>query len=65
MEDRQTVTASEALKMLGISRSQLARLIKSKRLEAYKLTPGVRNSPYRIYLDSLDAFLKQRQQSSV
>lgn len=63
MTDRETVTAGEAIKMLGISRMTLTRMIKRGELEAYKLTLA-KNSPYRIYLDSVQTLLALRHETA-
>ena len=60
-DERQVVTANEAMDLLGVSRATVSNLVKQGDLEAYKLTPAV-NSPYRIYLDSIQSLLKRRQQ---
>ena len=62
MEDRKTVTATQAMAMLGVSRMTLSRMIRRGELEAYKLTLAT-NSPYQIYLDSLTALLARRQET--
>jgi excisionase family DNA binding protein len=61
MNDRETVTASEAMEILGVSRTTISRLVKRGDLEAYKLTPA-RNSPLRIYKDSVEELLEERKQ---
>ena len=58
---REAVSSREAMKMLGVSRSTVARLVRTGQLEAYKKTPGV-TSDYRIYLDSIEKLLERRQQ---
>lgn len=58
---RKAVSAQKAMKMLGVSRATVTRLVRIGELEAYKLTPGV-SSPYRIYVDSIDRLLERRQQ---
>lgn len=60
MNDKQVITATKAMEMLGISRAQLSRLIRARQIDGYKLTPGVRNSPYRVYIDSVRKFIRQR-----
>jgi len=60
--ERQTVSANRAMEILGVSRATVSNLVRKGDLEAYKLTPA-RNSPYRIYLDSIQALLRERQQS--
>lgn len=60
-ESRATVSAKEAMKRIGVSRATISRMVLDRELEAYKLTLA-RNSPYRIYVDSLESFLKRRQQ---
>ena len=60
-ESRQVATTSETMDLLGVSRATVSNLVKQGDLEAYKLTPAV-NSPYRIYLDSIQSLLKRRQQ---
>lgn len=58
---RRAVSTREAMKMLGVSKSTVARLIRIGELEAYKLTPGV-TSDYRIYVDSIEKLLERRKQ---
>jgi len=58
---RKTVSTEKATQMLGVSTATVIRLIQQGELEAYKLTLGL-TSPYRIYLDSIERFLEQRQQ---
>ncbi len=62
-EERQVVTANEAMEVLGVSRATVSNLIRQGDLEAYKLTPAL-NSPYRIYLDSIQALLQRREQTT-
>jgi excisionase family DNA binding protein len=57
----ETVTTQEAMKILGVSKATVSRLVKRGELAAYKLTPA-ENSPLRIYKDSLDELLEKRQQ---
>jgi excisionase family DNA binding protein len=64
MDERLVVTGQVARKMLGVTKNQLSRLIRSKRLKAYKLTPGVINSHYRVYLDSIEEFIRKRHADS-
>ena len=61
MSDRPTLTSSEAAQILGVSMATVARLVKKGELNGYKLTTA-RNSPLRIYQDSVDKLLKRRQQ---
>lgn len=58
---RETVKTVEAAEILEVSTVTILRLIDTGELEAYKLTPG-KTSPYRIYRDSIDAFISRRQQ---
>ena len=57
---RPTANADEAAEILGVSKSTITRLIQRGDLVAYKLTPR-KNSPLRIYRDSIDTLLKTRQ----
>ena len=59
-EQRLAVSTQEAVSILGVSKATVARLVRDGELEAYKLTPGI-TSPYRIYRDSIDAFVQRRQ----
>jgi len=61
MEEREVVTAKEAGKMLSVSPTTISRMVRAKELEGFKLNPGRRNSPLRIYLDSVQAILDSRQ----
>jgi excisionase family DNA binding protein len=61
MDERETVTTSEVMGLLGVSRATVTRLVKKGELEAYKLTPA-KNSPLRIYKDSVEELLEERKQ---
>lgn len=50
--------------MLGVSRMTITRLFKRGDLQGYKLTLS-KNSPYRIYVDSIEDLLERRQQVSL
>ena len=63
MPDRMTITSREAAELLGVSMATIARLVKRGDLDGYKLTLG-KNSPLRIYRDSVDSLLARRKQPS-
>jgi len=63
MEERETVTAKEAGALLDVSATTITRMVKAGELQGYKLRPHRRNSPLRIYLDSVHEILKTRQES--
>lgn len=60
-EERTTITAAEAAKVLGVHPMTITRMIRAGELDAYKLRPSLSNSPYRVFLDSVDAILEQRR----
>lgn len=59
--EKPTYTTKKVMKLLGVSRMTVTRLLAQGKLKGYKLT-GEATSPYRIYKDSVDAFLAQRDQ---
>jgi len=61
MEERETVTTVEAGKMLDVSPSTISRMVKAGDLAGYKLNPHRRNSPLRIFLDTVDRILEARR----
>ena len=61
MEERAVVTTKEAAGLLGVSTTTISRMVTAKELEGFKLNPGRRNSPLRIYLDSVQAILDSRR----
>ena len=63
MEERETISATRAMQMLGLSRSSISRMVQKGDLEGYKLNPRRRNSHLRIYLDSVEEFLESRRKS--
>jgi len=60
---RETLTTSEVMELLDVSRPTVTRLLASGVLEGYKINPHVRNSHLRIYRDSVEQFLEERNQS--
>ncbi|MBU0705478.1 MAG: helix-turn-helix domain-containing protein [Chloroflexi bacterium] len=60
-DDRPTLTTTQVMDLLGVSRSTVVRLVQRGELKAYKLTLG-QTSPLRIYKDSVDELLDSRQQ---
>jgi excisionase family DNA binding protein len=59
-QDREVVTTTEAMAMLGVSRSTVTRLVQRGELEAYKLTTA-KHSDLRIFLDSIHDLLRRRK----
>jgi excisionase family DNA binding protein len=59
--NEETVTTQEAMKILGVSKTTVTRLVKRGELRAYKLTPA-QNSALRIYKESLEELLEKREQ---
>jgi hypothetical protein len=55
-----TVTTAQAASILGASTGTITRLYRTGLLKGHKLT-SARNSPLRIYQDSLDQMLLMRQ----
>lgn len=62
MDQKPTLTASEAAAKLGISVMTISRLWREGYLTGYKLNPDKRNSPLRIYAESVEELLNKRQQ---
>ena len=60
MAENATVTTAEAAKLLGVSGATVTRLYRAAKLRGHKLTPS-RNSPLRIYRDSIDEMLRERE----
>ena len=58
--EKDTVTVAEAVKLLGVSRATINRLVTDGKLHGYRLTPS-KNSPLRIYLDSIENVIRERQ----
>jgi excisionase family DNA binding protein len=58
--ERKAVPATEAMKMLGVSRSTIRRLLQQGELRGYRLTPS-KHSDYRIYVDSIEELKERRQ----
>ena len=58
--DRPTLTTTKVMKLLGVSRPTVTRLIEAGELDGYKLTTA-KNSPFRIYRDTVDDLLERRQ----
>ena len=61
--DTETITVTEAMAIFHVARSTITRWIKRGDLKAYKLNPTRPNSHFRIYRDSVDRLLAQRQTS--
>jgi excisionase family DNA binding protein len=59
-EERKVVTTTEAMKLLGLSRATVSRLLKRGDLEGYKLTPA-KHSDLRIYVDSIEELKERRK----
>lgn len=57
---REAVTTTEAMKILGISRATVTRMIRRGDLAAYRLTLQ-KHSPLRIYRDSIETVIARRQ----
>ena len=60
---RETLTTSEVMQLLDGSRSTISRMLTSGVLEGYKINPHARNSHLRIYRDSIEEFLEERDHS--
>jgi excisionase family DNA binding protein len=58
--ERSAVPTTEAMKMLGVSRSTIRRLLQQGELHGYRLTPS-KHSDYRIYVDSIEELKERRQ----
>ena len=59
--EKPTYTTKEVMGLLGASRMTVTRLLDQGKLTGYKLTGGS-TSPWRIYTDSVDTFLAQREE---
>ena len=58
----ETVTTTEAMEILGVSRPTITRLIQQGELKAHRLTPAS-TSPFRIYVSSIEAVMRRREVS--
>jgi excisionase family DNA binding protein len=58
--ERAVVSTTEAMRMLGVSRATITRLVKRGDLRGYRLTPA-KYSDYRIYVDSIEEVKERRQ----
>jgi excisionase family DNA binding protein len=58
--DDNTISTAEAAALLGVSRTTVTRLVNSGQLKGYKKTPA-RNSPMRVYRDSVLEFITEKQ----
>jgi len=56
-----TLSTTEAADRLGVTPMTVSRLWREGHLQGYKLTPGKRNSPLRIYTETVEKLLNQRQ----
>lgn len=61
-QSKAAVTTDEAARMLGVSKMTISRLIRDGELDGYQLTTSPK-SPYRIYVESIQTFLKRRKLS--
>ena len=59
MSDDNTISTAEAAAVLSASRVTGNRLVHSGRLRGYRKTPA-RNSPMRVYRDSVLKFIKEK-----
>ncbi len=60
-EGGETVSTTEAMDILGVSRPTITRLIRRGELKAHRLTPAP-TSPFRIYVSSIEAVRRRRQE---
>ncbi|HUV95798.1 MAG TPA: helix-turn-helix domain-containing protein [Anaerolineae bacterium] len=60
--DPATITTKEAAELLGVSPVTVIRLWHARQIMAYKLNPTKKNSPIRVYADTVHALLRKRQQ---
>jgi len=65
MAERETLTTKEAGELLGVSATTITRMVGAKELEGFKLNPHRRNSPFRIFRDSVDKLLKRRHDETL
>jgi len=61
MEQNSTLSTREAAQRLGVSKMTVNRLYQTGQLTGYKLNPDKRNSHLRIYTESVEDMLRQRQ----
>jgi excisionase family DNA binding protein len=59
-KEREAVTTTQAMQMLGVSRATVTRLARRGQLEGYRLTLSPQ-SELRIYVDSIEEFKRLRQ----
>jgi len=60
-----TLNTTEAADRLGVTPMTVSRLWREGYLQGYKLTPGKRNSPLRIYVESIQLLLTERHLKSI
>ena len=53
------ISVTRAAEMLGCSQDTILCMIDEGEIEAYKLRPDRKNSPYRVYRDSIDRHLEK------
>ncbi len=58
----QIISAAKAAQLLDVHPSTISRMVKNGDLTGYKITPSRRNSPLRIYRNSVDELLRRRRQ---
>ena len=56
---RETMSAAQAVKLLGVSRMTVWRLLRDGHLEGCRLTPYA-NSRWMVYADSVEKYLQER-----
>lgn len=59
MSTDHTIDTAEAADLLGVSRVTVTRMVHRGELKGYKLT-STRNSPMRVYRDSVIQFMKKQ-----
>lgn len=57
---RETMSAAQAGKILGLSRVTIGRLLHDRHLEGYQKTPYA-NSRWLVYVDSVERYLQERE----
>lgn len=58
--DRPVLSTNQVMELLGVSRTVVTRLLQQGELDGYMLTTA-KNSPFRIYKDTVDDLLRHRQ----